>query len=187
MVPRELTAWVSIVAVAVFAAPIDAQDIAANTIWGETTGCVSDATAAVLLDLGGRQVATSAIENGRFLFPNIVAGDYKVELRGAAGLGVASSKPANLPAGSSVKVAWEECPSPGGAGSTAPTEGTAAAASPATAGAAAGGGGGNLVTWLAVGGAIAAGVAIAIIASGGDDKPAPRPTPTPTPPVSPAR
>ncbi len=102
---RNTWSLVPIAALAFVAAPLAAQELAPNSVWGEAPHAVSiRAASAVLFDSQGNAVATVRVSAGRFTFPNVAPGRYTVALQDAANQTLARSHPAELAGGATVRV-----------------------------------------------------------------------------------
>lgn len=105
MTTRRVWTWALVAAVALMAAPVGAQDLAPNTIWGQVPqGLSGHVGSAVLVDANGSVVANAPLVGGRFDFLNVTPGDYSVQLKDAAGKTLAESPKATLVPGGVLKV-----------------------------------------------------------------------------------
>lgn len=88
-----LIAAIDLAAVPVFAQPV-APGFAPSTIWGEVPANLKvHATTAILLDAAGNPVASMPIVDGKFAFPSVAPGTYKVAVNNSAGATLATSEP----------------------------------------------------------------------------------------------
>ena len=154
MVRKTLT-WMLVAGLATAGLPLGAQDYAPDTVWGEVPSWAYSAADAVLTDASGNVVAAVPVVAGRFAFDAVVAGDYYVLLRDAAGSQLARSHPARMTVGAVVKALFgDDRPA-----AIIPSESSASA-----------GGGGIGKTGLILAGLAGAGVATYFIVRGDDDE-----------------